>query len=152
VLDASGERSTLFRLEDGAVMAGDIQVAASGKDATGVYVTDAGTETTIGSGSILDISGDGATGVFSTGGAKATIESGASVTITGSGATAGTVDGNTYDLDGTVAEEDTGATLINAASISSSVADATAFTAKNSGTLENSGDVLLTGANSTAIK
>lgn len=152
VLDASGERSTLFRLEDGAVMSGDIQVAASGKDATAVYATGAGTAAEIGSGSQMDISGNGATGVYASGGATATIANGATLALTGSGAIAGVVDGNTYADDGTLIETGTGAQLNNAATISSTVEGATAFIAKNSGTLDNSGDILLTGANSTAIQ
>lgn len=152
VLDASGERSTLFRLEDGAAMDGDIQVAASGKDATALYATGENTTAVIGSGSQLNISGNGATGVISSGSATATIESGATLALTGSGATAGLVDGNTYASDGSLSQQNTGAELINAATISSTVSGATAFTAKNSGTLANSGNVLLTGANSTAIK
>lgn len=152
VLDASGERSTLFRLEDGAVMSGDIQVAASGKDATAVYATGAGTDAVIGSGSQMDISGNGATGVYASGGATATIASGATLALTGSGAIAGVVDGNTYASDGTLIETGTGAQLNNAATISSTVEGATAFIAKNSGTLDNSGNILLTGANSTAIQ
>ncbi|WP_211252859.1 autotransporter outer membrane beta-barrel domain-containing protein [Trabulsiella guamensis] len=152
VLDASGERSTLFRLEDGAAMGGDIQVAASGKDATALYATGENTTAVIGSGSTLDISGAGATGVISSGGASATITSGAILDLTGTGATAGIVDGNTYADDGSLSETGTGADLINAATISSAVDKATAFIAKNGGVLDNSGDVVLTGDNSTAVR
>ena len=152
VLDASGERSTLFRLEDGAAIDGDIQVAASGKDATALYATGEDTTAVIGNGSTLDISGAGATGVISSGGASATIESGATLDLTGTGATAGIVDGNTYGADGSLTETSTGAELLNEATINSAVDSATAFIAKNEGTLENSGDIVLTGSNSTAVR
>ncbi|EDQ7941400.1 autotransporter outer membrane beta-barrel domain-containing protein [Salmonella enterica] len=152
VLDASGERSTLFRLEDGAAIDGDIQVAASGKDATALYATGDDTTAVIGNGSTLDISGGGATGVISSGGASGIIESGATLDLTGTGATAGIVDGNTYGADGSLTETGTGAELLNEATISSAVDSATAFIAKNGGTLENSGDIVLTGSDSTAVK
>ncbi|WP_246876123.1 autotransporter outer membrane beta-barrel domain-containing protein [Citrobacter sp. CFNIH10] len=152
VLDASGIRSTLFRLEDGATMDGDIQVAASGQEATALYATGPGTHATIGSGSALDISGAGATGVIASGEATIDIESGASLALTGTGARAGIVDGNTYGSDGSLISTNSGAVLNNAATITSSVNGATAFTAQNSGTLDNSGDIVLTGTESTAVK
>lgn len=152
VLDAAGERSTLFRLEDGATMSGDIQVAASGKGATALYATGLGTSATIGSGSTLDISGAGATGVIASGKSTVTIESGATLDLTGTGAKAGTVDGNTYGSDGSLIATNSGAQLNNAATISSSINGATAFTAQNSGTLDNRGDIVLTGTGSTAVK
>ena len=152
VLDASGVRSTLFRLEDGATMDGDIQVAASGLDATALYVTGDGTTAVIGSGSTFDISGDGATGVYVAGEGNAIIEAGASLDLTGSGATAGIVDGNTYGSDGSLTEQNSGAELLNSAAISSTVAGTTAFITKNSGMLNNSGNILMTGDNSTAVK
>ncbi|HEM8611041.1 TPA: autotransporter outer membrane beta-barrel domain-containing protein [Citrobacter amalonaticus] len=152
ILDASGTRSTLFRLEDGATMDGDIQVAASGQDATALYVTGDGTTAVIGSGSTFDISGDGATGVYVAGEGNAIIEAGASLDLTGSGATAGIVDGNTYGTDGSLTEENSGAELLNSAAISSTVAGTTAFITKNSGMLNNSGNILMTGDNSTAVK
>ncbi|AUP76515.1 hypothetical protein CWS02_10615 [Enterobacter sp. EA-1] len=110
-----------------------------------MYATGAGTAAEIGSGSQMDISGNGATGVYASGGATATIANGATLALTGSGAIAGVVDGNTYADDGTLIETGTGAQLNNAATISSTVEGATAFIAKNSGTLDNSGDILLTG-------
>ncbi|EER1716051.1 autotransporter outer membrane beta-barrel domain-containing protein [Escherichia coli] len=152
VLDASGERSTLFRLEDGAAMDGDIQVAASGQDATALYATGENTMAVIGSGSTLDISGAGATGVISSGGASAAIKSGATLVLTGTNATAGVVDGNTYANDGSLTDTGTGAELLNEATISSAVDSAIAFIAQNGGMLDNSGDVELIGDNSTAIK
>ncbi|EEZ4357261.1 autotransporter outer membrane beta-barrel domain-containing protein [Escherichia coli] len=152
ILDASGTRSTLFRLEDGATMDGDIQVAASGQEATALYATGPGTHATIGSGSALDISGAGATGVITSGEATIDIESGASLALTGTGARAGIVDGNTYGSDGSLISTNSGAVLNNAATITSSVNGATAFTAQNSGTLDNSGDIVLTGTGSTAVK
>lgn len=90
--------------------------------------------------------------MIASGEATIDIESGASLALTGTGARAGIVDGNTYGSDGSLISTNSGAVLNNAATITSSVNGATAFTAQNSGTLDNSGDIVLTGTESTAVK
>lgn len=152
VFDASATRSTLYRLLDGASLTGSMQVAASGTDATGIYASGTGTTATVTAGSHFTLTGDGARGVYVDGGAQAGIQAGATMMLDSANAVAGMVDGNEYDQDNTtVLRRNTGAVLTND-SLITSAAGGTALVARNAGILNNTGDVLLTGANSVAVK
>ncbi|WP_445658989.1 autotransporter outer membrane beta-barrel domain-containing protein [Achromobacter sp. NCFB-sbj8-Ac1-l] len=153
VFDASAEDSTLYRLDDGAALNGRIQVAVSGEKAQGIYASGVGTSVTVASGSQFDLSGAGAQGLYVSGGAQATVASGAVMNQTNAGATAGLVDGNFYSLDGsTLLASNTGSTLTNGASLTSTQAGAVGFITQNLGILVNNGSLQFSGAGSQAVR
>lgn len=153
VFDASARDSTLYRLDDGASLNGQIQIAASGENATGVYASGTGTSVTVASGSQFHLSGMGARGLYVSGGAQATVANGTAMNLTRAGATVGLVDGNHYALDGTtVLASNTGASLTNGASLTSTQAGAVGFITQNQGILVNNGSLRFVGADSQAIR
>lgn len=153
VMDANGKGSTLFRIEDGASQQGVLSYNVSGEDARGIWATGSGTLVNAAAGSHLSIQGTGAQGVYAAGGASATLSQGVTADLTGSGAVVGVVDGNEYDLAGTVTKTNTGTILTNQADITSGLAGATAFISQNQGMLVNKGNIdLTTGTDNTGIK
>lgn len=153
VMDANGKGSTLFRVEDGASQQGVLSYDVSGENARGIWATGAGTLVNAANGSHLSIQGTGAQGIYAAGGASATLAQGVTADLTGSGAVVGVVDGNEYDLTGSVTGTNTGTILTNEADISSGLAGATAFITQNQGTLVNKGNIdLTTGSGNTGIK
>ncbi|HID8743713.1 TPA: autotransporter outer membrane beta-barrel domain-containing protein [Enterobacter mori] len=153
VMDANGKGSTLFRVEDGASQQGVLSYDVSGENARGIWATGAGTLVNAANGSHLSIQGTGAQGIYAAGGASATLAQGVTADLTGSGAVVGVVDGNEYDLAGSVTATNTGTILTNEADISSGLAGATAFITQNQGMLVNKGNIdLTTGTGNTGIK
>ncbi|HEO8931030.1 TPA: autotransporter outer membrane beta-barrel domain-containing protein [Enterobacter bugandensis] len=153
VMDANGKGSTLFRIEKGASQQGVLSYNVSGEDGRGIWATGSGTLVNAAAGSHLSIQGTGAQGVFAAGGASATLSQGVTADLTGSGAVVGVVDGNEYDLAGTVTKTNTGTILTNEADITSGLAGATAFISQNQGMLVNKGNIdLTTGTGNTGIK
>lgn len=153
VMDANGKGSTLFRIEDGASQQGVLSYNVSGEDGRGIWATGSGTLVNAAAGSHLSIQGTGAQGVYAAGGASATLSQGVTADLTGSGAVVGVVDGNEYDLAGTVTKTNTGTILTNQADITSGLAGATAFISQNQGMLVNKGNIdLTTGTGNTGIK
>ena len=153
VMDANGKGSTLFRIEDGASQQGVLSYNVSGEDGRGIWATGAGTLVNTAAGSHLSIQGTGAKGIYAAGGASATLSQGVTADLTGSGAVVGVVDGNEYDLAGSVTKSNTGTTLTNEADITSGLAGATAFISQNQGMLVNKGNIdLTTGTGNTGIK
>ncbi|WP_025138568.1 autotransporter outer membrane beta-barrel domain-containing protein [Achromobacter sp. DH1f] len=153
VFDASAKNAILYRLDDGASLSGQIQVAASGENAKSIYATGAGTTVNVASGSRFNLSGAGAQGLYVSGGAQATVADGTIMNLTRAGATAGLVDGNLYALDGTtVLASNTGATLTNGATLNSTQTGAVGFITQNLGVLVNNGNLRFSGADSQAIR
>lgn len=153
VMDANGKGSTLFRIEEGASQQGVLSYNVSGEDGRGIWATGKGTLVNAAAGSHLSIQGTGAQGVYAAGGASATLSQGVTADLTGSGAVVGVVDGNEYDLSGTVTKTNTGTILTNEADITSGLAGATAFISQNQGMLVNKGNIdLTTGTGNTGIK
>ena len=153
ILDASGERSTIYRLDEGIAVDVTNTLRASGKDATAIYASGTGTTVTLQNTGTLDLTGAGAQGLFVAGGAQATLASGATINLTGAGSLAGTVDGNEYALEGgNTLASDTGSKLNNAATLTSAQANARGFVAQNQGTLVNTGNITLSGNNSQAVR
>ncbi|EKS6886131.1 autotransporter outer membrane beta-barrel domain-containing protein [Enterobacter bugandensis] len=153
VMDANGKGSTLFRIEKGASQQGVLSYNVSGEDGRGIWATGSGTLVNAAAGSHLSIQGTGAQGVYAAGGASATLSQGVTADLTGSGAVVGVVDGNEYDLAGTVTKTNTGTILTNEADITSGLAGATAFISQNQGMLVNKGNIdLTTGTGNTGIK
>ena len=153
VMDANGKGSTLFRVEDGASQQGVLSYDVSGDNARGIWATGTGTLVNAANGSHLSIQGTGAQGIYAAGGASATLAQGVKADLTGSGAVVGVVDGNEYDLAGSVTATNTGTILTNEADIRSGLAGATAFITQNQGMLVNKGNIdLTTGTGNTGIK
>ena len=142
VLDASGIGATLFRLDEGAQLAGQLKMKVSGSNAQGIAASGAGTVVDVAGGSAFDLTGEGSRAVSVSGGATVALQNGTTVDFSGDDAVVGVVDGNTYDLSGNVIGTDSGATLINHATLSTTTAsNATALVTQNHGILENHGNI-----------
>ena len=128
--NVSGERSTLFYVDNKASLDGDLTVNVSGKHASGVKVSGDGSLATVGAGSHILVNGDGASGVLVQLAGNVNIASGAAFTLNGSGATVGIV-------------EDSNSQIINGATVTSAAGsqDSTAFIARNNGELNNTGNI-----------
>ncbi|MEN3931747.1 autotransporter outer membrane beta-barrel domain-containing protein [Microvirga sp. W0021] len=175
--NVSTEGSVLFRMEDGADFAGGAGASsvltASGKDTTAVVVTGVtGTDVSAfnSGGMTLNLSGPGATGVLVEGGAQGKITSSATINLTGVGAIAGIADGQKHALDGsdvgsivvgslTNATLDAGASgfgtgtiLVAGANLNSSLDEVTGYIARNGASLDNSGNIIFTGQDTTGIR
>ncbi|WP_213978954.1 autotransporter outer membrane beta-barrel domain-containing protein [Sphingomonas sp. dw_22] len=151
-LDVSTERSTLFRVEDGASFLGTgNDLTASGKDAT--IVRGSGTGTVVDTADArLNLTGEGATAVSIDGGATGVIRAVTTVLLDGNGAVAGMVDGRKVDLSGTPSAEVYASTLTNEARIDSATDNAVGFITQYGGTLVNDGVVnLSSGVNNTGV-
>lgn len=141
LLDASGERSVLFRIEDGAKQAGSLLMKTSGTGSRGIWATGKGSNVLAEAGSDFQILGAQAQGLYVTGGATATLKQGASVNLVGDGAVVAEVDGNEYALDGSITQTNTGSVITNEADISSPLNNAKGFITRNQGLLINSGNI-----------
>ncbi|HAV9069678.1 TPA: hypothetical protein JLE79_004950, partial [Escherichia coli] len=141
LLDASGERSVLFRIEDGAKQAGSLLMKTSGTGSRGIWATGKGSNVLADAGSDFQILGAQAQGLYVTGGATATLKQGASVNLVGDGAVVAEVDGNEYALDGSITQTNTGSVITNEADISSPLNNAKGFITRNQGLLINSGNI-----------
>uniref|UniRef100_UPI001BA7EA9E ESPR domain-containing protein n=1 Tax=Budvicia diplopodorum TaxID=1119056 RepID=UPI001BA7EA9E len=176
-MDVSTERSTLFRMEDGADFTGGTSagsaLTASGKDSVAVMVTGlTGTDVSAfnSGGMTLNLSGENATGVLVEGGAQGNIAANANINLTGTGAVAGIADGQKHDLTGSAtgtpvagvlsnsslnagaAGFGTGTLLVAGANLNSSLDNVTGYIARNSATLSNSGNIIFSGKNTTGIQ
>uniref|UniRef100_UPI002483E48D ESPR domain-containing protein n=1 Tax=Budvicia diplopodorum TaxID=1119056 RepID=UPI002483E48D len=176
-MNVSTERSTLFRMEDGADFTGGTgassSLTASGKDSTAVMVTGlTGTDVSAfnSGGMTLNLSGENATGVLVEGGAQGNIAAIANINLIGVGAIAGIADGQKHDLTGSAtgtpvagvltngtlnagaAGFGTGTLLVAGANLNSSLDSVTGYIARNSATLSNSGNIIFSGKNTTGIQ
>ncbi|EHJ8506378.1 autotransporter outer membrane beta-barrel domain-containing protein [Salmonella enterica subsp. diarizonae serovar 47:k:z53:[z84]] len=141
LLDASGERSVLFRIEEGAKQVGTLLMKTSGTESRGFWATGIGSDVQAESGSNFQILGAQAQGVYVTGGATATLKQGVTVNLVGDGAVVAEVDGNEYALDGSITQTNTGSTITNEADISSPLNKAKGFITRNQGLLINNGNI-----------
>jgi outer membrane autotransporter protein len=159
-LTVNTERSTMFRVADGAAYtgsstAGPLALTISGTDARGVVATGPGTTLSTGT-SAYNVTGaagaaGGAVAIINEGGAIGTIDAGTTISLASSGAIAGIVDGWAHDLGGAQAGLYANTTLTNNASIQSATPGVIGFVARNQGTLVNNNTVLLTGGPSTGV-
>ncbi|AYM08856.1 autotransporter outer membrane beta-barrel domain-containing protein [Agrobacterium tumefaciens] len=151
-MDVATARSTLFRVADGADYdASGTTITVSGTDAVGIVGTGAGTDVQTQDGT-FNLTGEGATAVVIEGGATATILPVTNINLNAANTVAGIVDGQKHDLSGApVGAPDSTTLITNAADIGSSQAGVTGFIARNSGTLDTVGDIVLAGADSTGI-
>ncbi|MDM0070563.1 autotransporter outer membrane beta-barrel domain-containing protein [Variovorax sp. J31P207] len=151
VLNATGVRSTLFRIEDGATLTTSSALAASGQGSAAIVSTGPGALAALTGGS-LNITGADARGIVVEGGATGSIAAGTAVTLTGASAVVGVADGQKHDLSGApVGAPNPATTLTNQASMSLSGPGALAFIAQNQGTLVNQGRIAMAGAGATGV-
>ncbi|MDM0046283.1 autotransporter outer membrane beta-barrel domain-containing protein [Variovorax dokdonensis] len=151
-LYAPSERSTIYRLDDGAAIAGKVHATASGNESTALHFNGEQTVGSVEAGSTLSVTGTNARGLYVTGGAQVELTNGVQVNLDGAGATAGVVDGKRYGLDGSEQASNTTSTLTNSADLSTSQAGAIGFVAQNQGKLVNRGDIALGGADSQGVR
>jgi outer membrane autotransporter protein len=154
------ERSTMFRVADGAAYtgssaAGSLDLTISGTDARGVVATGSGTSLSTGA-SIYRVTGaagsaGGAVAIVNEGGSTGTIDAGTTIALANAGATAGIVDGQAHDLTGAAAGGPVNTTLTNNAAIQSNTAGVVGFVARNQGTLINNNAIALAGASSIGV-
>lgn len=152
LLDANGDSSVLFRIEDGAKQVGSLLMKTSGTSSRGIWATGKGSNVLAGAGSDFQILGAQAQGLYVTGGATATLKQGVSVNLVGGGAVVAEVDGNEYALDGGITQRNTCSTITNEADISSPLNNAKGFITRNQGLLINSGNIdFTTGINNIGV-
>lgn len=157
IQDASTEGATLYRIDGGASFAGSedssARLEASGKSASIIRTTGAGSH--FDSGKLaLSVTGTGATGIRIEGGATGEISSDAVINVSGKDTTAGIVDGNYYNLDGTVDATKKGESVLtsHATLNTSNTADgAFGYIARNGGTLNHKGNIDFDQADSTGV-
>lgn len=141
----SGDGATMFYVTDTATMAGDVKVnlsgkAGSSKTTSGVRVSDAGSQATLGANSQVTI-GTNATGVLAEKGGKAVIAQGAKIATGGDSAIVGQA-------------TDSGSLVENNATVTSLAGSSgsTGFLALNDGTVDNKGAIdFSAGSGHTAI-
>lgn len=151
-LEVNTERSTLFRIADGAVFDGSgYTLTASGKDSVGVLGTGVGTSIET-KGSTFYLTGEGANAVTVEGGAIGTIDSATAIHLDAANTVAGIADGQKHDIYGNaVGDPDATTKLTNAAALTSTQTGVTGLIARNTATVENSGVVTFSGAGSTGL-
>lgn len=157
VQDASTAGSTLYRVDGGASFSGaadsSARLVASGNDAT--IIRASGTGTNFDSGKLtLSVTGTGATGVRIEGGARGEIAPDAVINVTGKDTTAGIVDGNDYNLDGSVKAAKGGDSVLTSYAVleTANTADgAFGYIARNAGRLIHEGSINFTANKSTGV-
>lgn len=158
VQDASTQNATLYRVDGGASFYGSAdssaQLNASGDGATIIRTTGAGSH--FDSGKLaLSVTGTGATGIRIEGGATGEITSDAVIVrVAGKDTTAGIVDGNYYNLDGSVNDAQKGDSVLTSYAVleTANTADgAFGYIARNGGRLIHEGSIDFTADNSTGI-
>jgi len=158
VQDVSTQDSTLYRVDGGASFDGSsnsaAQLNASGDNATIIRTTGSGSQFSSGK-LALSVTGDGATGIRVEGGATGEITADAVIVkVAGKDTTAGIVDGNYYELDGSVNSAKKGNSILTSyANLeTANTADgAFGYIARNGGKLIHEGSIDFTEANSTGV-
>lgn len=154
-LDVSTDRSTLFRIEDGAsydgLGGGDARtLTASGAGATILHVTGTNTTANTGTGTYT-LTGEGAIAVKSEGGANVTIDADTEINLDADDTIAGIVDGRKLDLAGNVTGTGLASRLTNNAEITSNSDGVTGFIARNGGALDNNAAITFTGEDAIGV-
>lgn len=158
VQDVSTQDSTLYRVDGGASFDGSsnsaAQLNASGDNSTIIRTTGSGSQFSSGK-LALSVTGDGATGIRVEGGATGEITADAVIVkVAGKDTTAGIVDGNYYELDGSVNSAKKGNSILTSyANLeTANTADgAFGYIARNGGKLIHEGSIDFTEANSTGV-
>ena len=144
-LDASTDRSSIYRIDDGATLSlsGNPVLTASGAGAHAIDGSGAGSAVITGN-ATFNISGTGAIGVQMDGGSSGTVSAGTVINVTGAGI-GGVVNGQRTGIDGTLVGTPVATTLTNTGTVTGSGNGATGFIARNLGTLVNNAAVNMTG-------
>lgn len=154
VLNVNTERSTLYRIADGALLTlgNASSLTASGKDSKALVST--GIDARIhASGATLIASGEGARAITVEGGALGNLDSTSRLTLTGVNSIGGVADGQKREPDGTiVSDPNPNTTLTSAATLNGSGAGAIGYLATTLGNVINNGTIALTGAGSIGAK
>lgn len=158
VQDVSTQDSTLYRIDGGASFDGSsnsvAQLNASGDNTTIIRSTGSGSQFSSGK-LALSVTGEGATGIRVEGGATGEISADAVIVkVAGKDTTAGIVDGNYYELDGSVNTAKKGNSVLTSyANLeTANTADgAFGYIARNDGKLIHEGSIDFTEANSTGV-
>ncbi|WP_324625570.1 autotransporter outer membrane beta-barrel domain-containing protein [Acinetobacter sp. MD2(2019)] len=157
--DITNANSTLFRIDDGAKYEGgdsNLVVTVSGENSNGYSIANNGTSFSSGV-SKIDVTGKNATGINVNSGAgldgRVKLDADTAINVTGENATIAKVDGNTYDVDGSLKQKNTGAKLISEATLlAEGPHDSTGFKVVNNGQLDQNGTIDFSGAaNSTGV-
>ena len=153
VLNASTDRSTLYRIEDGAGLAlsSGSALTASGNDSQALVGS--GLNTNINTrGSSLIVSGNGARGVIAEGGATGNLDAASQLTLSGVNSIGGLADGQKHDLTGAVSGAPAATLLTSAATLLASASGVTGYVATNLGQVINNGLMTLSGDSSTGLQ
>src|SRR5471030_1101862 len=153
VLNASTDRSTLYRIEDGAglVLSSGSALTASGNDSQALVGS--GLNTNINTrGSSLIVSGNGARGVIAEGGATGNLDAASQLTLSGVNSIGGLADGQKHDLTGAVSGAPAATLLTSAATLLASASGVTGYVATNLGQVINNGLMTLSGDSSTGLQ
>ncbi|TCV94774.1 outer membrane autotransporter protein [Luteibacter rhizovicinus] len=151
-LDANTDRTTLFRIDDGALLSlpATSTLTASGAGSRALVATGAATNVAV-NGATMNITGAGAAAAEARGGATVSIGSGSAVNLAGDDSIGGIVDGQNIDLAGNPVGAPAATSLLNSANVTGAGARGTGFIARNSGVFTNAGAINLTGAGSTGV-
>ncbi|WNL47877.1 autotransporter outer membrane beta-barrel domain-containing protein [Dyella sp. BiH032] len=151
-IDASTDRSTIYRIDDGATLAlgGTPGLTASGAGARGITGSGAGTQIDTGA-AVFHVSGAGALGIEVDGGATGTLNGASTVDLGGMGSIGGIVDGQRTDIAGAAVGSPVATTLTSLAPVRGAGANAVGFIARNLGSLSQAGVVDLSGSGATGV-
>lgn len=134
VLNVDTDRSTLFRIADGATLTlgSGSSLTASGTDSMALVST--------GSNARINTNGTGARAVTVEGSAQGNLDTASSLTLSGTNSIGGVADGQKHQLDGTATgAPDASTTLTSAASLISSASGAMGYMATNLANVINNG-------------
>ena len=150
-LNASTDRSSIYRIDDGATLSlsGNPVLTASGAGAHAIDGSGAGSAVITGN-ATFNISGAGAIGVQMDGGSSGTVSAGSTINVTGAGI-GGVVDGQRTGINGALVGTPVATTLTHAGTVTGSGNGATGFIARNLGTLINNATVNMTGTGDTGV-
>ncbi|MCT4704572.1 autotransporter outer membrane beta-barrel domain-containing protein [Enterobacteriaceae bacterium H16N7] len=153
VLNVDTDRSTLYRIADGAVLTLGSGSSLTASGAGSMALVSAGVNARINtSGSKLFATGNGAKAVVAEGGAQGNLDATSVVTLSGANSLGGVADGQKHESDGTViTAPDASTTLTSAAVLNASGPGAIGYLATNLGNAINNGVMTLSGAGSTGI-
>ncbi|MDI4658331.1 autotransporter outer membrane beta-barrel domain-containing protein [Xanthobacter autotrophicus] len=151
-LEVNTERSTLFRVADGATFDGSgYTITVSGEDSVGVLGTGAGTKIET-KGSTFYLTGEGSNAVTIEGGATGNIDDATRIFLNAAGTVAGIADGQKHDIYGNPVDDPNASTkFTNNASLTSAQTGVTGLIARNKATVENAGEVTFSGAGSIGL-
>lgn len=155
-LQVNTQRSTLFRLENGADFTDadfvNLNIDIIGDEAQGILGTGNGTVVNLND-TVINVSGNDAVAVIIEGAAKGTLSSGVVISLDGQGSIGAIADGNKHNLKSEVTSNSSANILTSDAQISTGTAnDAIGYIVQNNGNLTHTGNLNFTnGTGNTGI-